>query len=204
LKQTDNQPSDQELRLALNVPNTVTAVRIVLSITSACLLYKGGSVEFLVAGILIIIAGCTDWLDGFLARRLGQSSVAGAMMDLVADQVLAIPNLILAIAAGLFSRTDNLMPFNPYPYAVIMVASGAAVLVGVSTFLWKRGSRGFELPTPTMVAKIPMFFWIPTLVVAVLGIGPDWLLAGLMYLGIIFTVVAFASYLRKASYVFTD
>jgi len=200
----DNQPSDQELRLALNLPNTVTAVRIVLSITSACLLYKGGSVEFLVAGILIIIAGCTDWLDGFLARRLGQSSVGGAMMDLVADQVLAIPNLILAIAAGLFSRTDNLMPFNPYPYAVIMVASGAAVLVGVSTYLWKRGSRGFELPTPTMVAKIPMFFWIPTLVVAVLGIGPDWLLAGLMYLGIIFTVVAFASYLRKASYVFTD
>jgi len=200
----NNQPQEEELRLALNVPNIVTAVRIVLSITSACLLYQGGTAKFLVAGILIIIAGCTDGLDGFLARRLGQSSTGGAIMDLVADQVLAIPNLILAIAAGLFSRTDSLMPFNPYPYAVIMIASGAAVLVGVVTYISKRGSRGFELPTPTTVAKIPMFFWVPTLVVAVLGIGPDMLLAVLMYLGIIFTVVAFASYLRKASYVFTD
>ena len=69
--------SDQNLGLTLNLPNTVTAVRIVLSMTSACLLYEGGSADLSLAGILIIVAGCTDWLDGFLARRLGQSSAGG-------------------------------------------------------------------------------------------------------------------------------
>jgi len=199
-----SQQPEEELNLAFNVPNIVTGVRIVLAIVSACLLAWGGTTEFLVAGILILVAGCSDGLDGWLARRLGQSSTGGAIMDLLADQVLAIPNLILAIAAGLFARTDHLMPFNPYPYAVVMIISGATVIVGVCMFLWKRGSRGFELPTPTPLGKTPMFFWIPTLVVAVLGVGPDWLLAALMYGGIIFTILAFASYFRKASYVFTD
>lgn len=199
-----SQQPEEELRLALNAPNVVSGVRVILAIISACLLAWGGTAEFLVAGILILVAGCSDGLDGWLARRLGQSSTGGAIMDLLADQVLAIPNLILAIAAGLFVRTDHLMPFNPYPYAVVMIVSGATVIVGVCMFLWKRGSRGFELPTPTPLGKTPMFFWIPTLVVAALGIGPAWLLAGLMYGGIIFTILAFASYFRKASYVFTD
>jgi hypothetical protein len=44
---------------------------------------------------------------------------------------------------------------------------------------------------------------MPTLVVGALGIGPDILLAALMYLTIIFTLVASYSYLRKGGYVFT-
>jgi len=41
-------------------------------------------------------------------------------------------------------------------------------------------------------------------VIAVFGIGPEWLLAVLMYLAIISTVLTFYSYLKKGSYVFTD
>jgi len=103
-----------------------------------------------------------------------------------------------------FSKTDGLMPWNPYPYAVLALAGGVAVLAGVGTYLWKRRSRAFEFPTPTGVAKVNFTFWLAPLVVAVLGIGPDWLLAVLMYLAIISTVLTFYSYLKKGSYVFTD
>ena len=199
-----NRASGQELKFALNVPNIITAVRVVLAIVIACLLFRGSESEILAAGVLLIIAASTDWLDGFLARRLGQSSLVGSLFDLVADEILFMPTLILAIAGGLFSRADALMPWNPYPYAIPALAGGVMVLAGVGIYLWKRRSRVFEFPTPTGIAKVNYWFWLAPLVVAIFGIGPDILLAVLMYLAIISTVLTFYSYLKKGSYVFTD
>jgi cardiolipin synthase len=200
-KPKDNKAPKEELRLALNVPNVITAVRVVMAGIICWLLWRG---EFLTAGILIVIAAATDGLDGFLARRLGQSSLGGSIFDMVADELLFMPSLILAIIAGLFSRTDGMMPFNPYPYAVLALAGGVAVFAGIIIYLWKRRSRAMEFPTPTGIAKVNFWFWLAPLVVAVLGIGPDWLLAVLMYLAIISTILTFYSYLKKGSYVFTD
>jgi phosphatidylglycerophosphate synthase len=200
-KRTDNKASKEELRLSLNVPNIITAVRVVLAGIICWLLWRG---EFQAAGILILIAAATDGLDGLLARRLGQSSLGGSIFDMVADELLFMPSLILAIIAGLFSKTDHLMPFNPYPYAVLALAGGVAVFAGIIIYLWKRRSRAMEFPTPTGIAKVNFWFWLAPLVVAVFGIGPDWVLAVLMYLAIISTILTFYSYLKKGSYVFTD
>lgn len=199
-----NKTSGQELKFALNVPNIITAVRVVLAIVIACLLFQGSKSEIMAAGVLLVIAASTDWLDGFLARRLGQSSLVGSLFDIVADEILFMPTLILAVAGGLFSRADALMPWNPYPYAIPALAGGVTVLAGVGIYLWKRRSRVFEFPTPTGVAKVNYWFWLAPLILAILGIGPDLLLAVLMYLAIISTVLTFYSYLKKGSYVFTD
>ncbi|MFC2049623.1 CDP-alcohol phosphatidyltransferase family protein [Chloroflexota bacterium] len=200
-KQTDKQSSENELRLSLNVPNSLSAVRVVLAGIIAWLLWQG---EFFAAGTLIVVAAATDGLDGLLARRLGQSSLGGSLFDLVADQLLFMPNLIIAVIMGLFSKADGLMPFNPYPYAVFALAGGVTVLAGVGTFIWKRRTRALEFPTPTGVTKLTFWFLLAPLLVAVFGIGPGWLLAVLMYLAIISTALSFYSYLKKGSYVFTD
>jgi len=197
-------PSAHNLRFALNIPNTLTFARVLLAIPIALLLHQGGEGSTFLAGILLVIAATTDWMDGFLARRLGQESLAGSILDIVADQMLFMPSLILAITAGLFSRTDALMPLNPYPYAVPALAGGVTVLTGIGIYLWKRRSRAFEFPTPTGVAKANFWFWLAPLIVAIFGIGPDILLAVLMYLAIISTVMTFYSYLKKGGYVFTD
>ncbi len=199
-----NKPSEQKIKLAFNVPNTITAVRVVMAIIIVRLLYIGGETEIFTAGILLIIAALTDWLDGFLARKLGQSSPGGSLFDLVADEILFMPTLIMAVATGLFSRTDALMPFNPYPYAVPALAGGVMVIAGVVIYLWKRRSRVFDFPTPTGVAKVNFWFWLTPLIIAVLDIGPDILLAVMMYIAIVSTVLTFYSYLKKGSYVFTD
>ena len=78
------------------------------------------------------------------------------------------------------------------------------MLAAVFTYIWKRRSRTFEFPTPTTIAKSNFWFWLAPAVVAVFGIGPDMLLAILMYLAIISTSLSFYSYLKKGSYVFTD
>ena len=199
-----NNPGEQVLSWSFNAPNAVTIVRVALAATIAWLLLLGEASGILLAGILLTIGWATDGLDGFLARRMGQSTLAGALFDLVADRVLMTPTLILAIIGGLWSRTAGLMPFNPYPYAVIVIIADLTVIVGVLLFLWKRRTRAIEFPAPTQIARISYSVQMPTLIVGVLGIGPDWLLAGMMYLTIIITVAAFYSYFSKASYVFTD
>lgn len=196
----NNEPQQQELRLVLNIPNAITAIRIVLSPVIALLLCQG---EFLAAGIVIIIAVSTDGLDGFLARRLGQSSPGGVLFDLVADQILFIPNLILAISIGLFARTDHLMPWNPYPFAIVVIGASVTMLAAIFTYIWKRRSKIFDFPSPTMTVKATHWFWLTPALIAVFGIGPDLLLALLMYLAIIYTLVASCLYLKKGYYIFT-
>ena len=198
-----NNSAEQGLSWRLNAPNGVTMARVVLAIVIAWLLLRGGATEILIAGILLIVGWVTDGLDGLLARRMGQSTLAGALFDLVADRLLMTPTLILAIAGGLWSRTASLMPFNPYPYAMVVIAADLTVMAGVFTFIWKRRSRVIEFPAPTLIARITYSVQMPTLVVGVLGIGPDMLLAALMYLTIILTLVASYSYFRKGAYVFT-
>jgi len=202
LEQMDSSVA-QTLVLRFNVPNAVTMVRVALAIVIAWLLIQGGAEEVILVGILLVVAWATDALDGFLARRLGQSTLAGALFDLVADRLLMTPILILSIAEGLWWRTSSLMPFNPYPYAVLVVAADLTLLAGIFTFIWKRRSRAIEFPAPTQIARITYSVQMPTLLVGVLGIGPDVFLAALMYLTIIFTLLASYSYLKKGGYIFT-
>jgi CDP-diacylglycerol--glycerol-3-phosphate 3-phosphatidyltransferase len=199
-----SKPSGQKFKFAFNVPNTLTTLRVVLAIVIACLLVLGSKTQILAAGLILIVASITDFFDGFLARRLGQSSLLGSLFDVVADEILFMPSLILAIAAGLFARTNGLMPLNPYLYAVPALAGGVTVLVGVGIYLWKSRRRTIEFPTPTKVAKLNYWFWQAPLIIAILGIGPDILLAVLMYIALISTILTFYSYLKKGSYVFTD
>ncbi len=87
-------PAAQSLALSFSAPNVVTAARVVLAVPIAWLLLQGGAGGVLLAGILLSIAWATDGMDGFLARRLGQSSLAGALFGLVADWVLMTPTLL--------------------------------------------------------------------------------------------------------------
>ena len=195
---------EQALSWRFNVPNVITSARVVLAVIIAMLLIQADATGITWAGILLVVAWATDGLDGLLARRLGQSTLAGALFDLVADRVLMTPTLILSIAGGLWQRTAGLMPFNPYPYAVIVIAADITVLAGVFTFMWKQRNRAMEFPSPTQIARVTYSVQMSTLCVGVLGIGPSLLLGALMYLAIIFTLLAFYSYMKKGSYVFTD
>ncbi|MBI4145120.1 CDP-alcohol phosphatidyltransferase family protein [Candidatus Woesearchaeota archaeon] len=66
----------------LNVPNSVTVLRIVLTGVLYALAWSGPAAWFT---IVFVITGITDALDGFIARRLRQTSAFGAWLDSVAD-----------------------------------------------------------------------------------------------------------------------
>ena len=133
-----------------------------------------------------------------------QESRFGSLYDMIADKFLFMPTLILAIIAGCFDRTDGLVFWNPYLYAVPAFLGGVVTMAGIVIYLIKRRKKDFKFPTPTKVAKLNYWFWLVPLILAILNIGPDILLAILMYMALVSTILTFYSYLKKGSYVFTD
>jgi CDP-diacylglycerol--glycerol-3-phosphate 3-phosphatidyltransferase len=79
----------------LNVPNALTLARVV-AIPVFILLYflPGWWARVLTTGVFVA-AAITDWLDGYLARRLNQVSPFGAFLDPVADKLIVAVALIL-------------------------------------------------------------------------------------------------------------
>lgn len=79
-------------------PNLVTAVRLAMLPVFWWLLFATG--HRAVAAWLLAILGATDWVDGFLARRLHQVSNVGKVIDPVADRILVMVGLVAVALAG--------------------------------------------------------------------------------------------------------
>jgi CDP-diacylglycerol--glycerol-3-phosphate 3-phosphatidyltransferase len=86
----------------LNVPNVLTWLRIVMIPVVVAVFYVPESVvpahsQNLVATVLFTVAAITDWFDGWLARKLGQTSEFGAFLDPVADKLMVAAALIMLV-----------------------------------------------------------------------------------------------------------
>ena len=83
----------------LNLPNAITLTRIALVVvfTAAVSVADRYSWGYLAALVTFILAACTDWLDGYLARRLGQSTSFGAFLDPVADKLMVAVALVITV-----------------------------------------------------------------------------------------------------------
>ncbi len=81
-----------------NLPNTLTWLRIAAIPLIVLLFYMPYSWADPAAGLLFAAAGITDSLDGYLARRLGQTSRLGAFLDPVADKLIVAVALVLLVS----------------------------------------------------------------------------------------------------------
>lgn len=81
-----------------NVPNTLTWIRIAAIPLIVVLFYAPYPWADPAAGLLFAAAGITDSLDGYFARRLGQTSRLGAFLDPVADKLIVAVALVLLVS----------------------------------------------------------------------------------------------------------
>ena len=85
-------------RLRWNLPNTLTLLRIAAIPLIVLLFYLPYPWSSPAAGLLFAAAGITDTLDGYFARRLGQTSRLGAFLDPVADKLIVAVALVLIVS----------------------------------------------------------------------------------------------------------
>ncbi len=81
-----------------NTPNLLTLLRIFLIPVFIAAYYLPFPWAPLLATVLFVLAALTDWLDGYLARRLNQTSPFGAFLDPVADKLMVASALVMLLA----------------------------------------------------------------------------------------------------------
>ncbi|MDP1770539.1 MAG: CDP-diacylglycerol--glycerol-3-phosphate 3-phosphatidyltransferase [Nitrospirota bacterium] len=82
---------------SLNLPNFITLTRILLIPVFVVLFATPTPDRSLIAAIVFIVAAVTDMLDGYLARRNGQVTTVGKLLDPIADKLLVLSALILLL-----------------------------------------------------------------------------------------------------------
>ena len=82
---------------SLNLPNFITLTRILLIPVFVVLFATPTPNRSLSAGLVFVVAAVTDLLDGYLARRNGQVTTLGKLLDPIADKLLVLSALILLV-----------------------------------------------------------------------------------------------------------
>jgi cardiolipin synthase len=89
------------------LPNALTILRIVLVPVFVVAFVLPGEAARLIAFAVFALAGISDWLDGFAARKLKAGSDFGRMLDPIADKVLVAVALMMLVAEGTFTRYSD-------------------------------------------------------------------------------------------------
>jgi len=97
----------------MNIPNLLTLLRIALIPCIMLVYYLPDSWSYTAAAAIFALAAVTDWIDGYLARRLDQSTPFGAFLDPVADK------LMVAVALVMLVETYS-SPYMTLPAAIII------------------------------------------------------------------------------------
>jgi CDP-diacylglycerol--glycerol-3-phosphate 3-phosphatidyltransferase len=85
---------------ALNLPNTLTFIRILLIPAVLAFMVQGTRAGNIFAVFVFTVAAVTDLFDGWLARRRGLTSLLGQFLDPLADKLLILAVLVLAVELG--------------------------------------------------------------------------------------------------------
>jgi CDP-diacylglycerol--glycerol-3-phosphate 3-phosphatidyltransferase len=145
----------------------------------------------LVATSLFVLFAATDWLDGWLARRLNQTSAFGAFLDPVADKILICASLLVLLEHG---RVGALV-------ALIIIGREIAISALREWMAQIGASRSVavnmlgKLKTVTQMVAIP-FLLFDGLLFGLIHTRP-WG-RGLMWLAVVLTIWSMVYYLRKA------
>jgi cardiolipin synthase len=133
------------------LPNAITMLRILLVPVFVIAFVMPGDAARMVAFLVFALAGISDWLDGFAARKLKAGSDFGRMLDPIADKVLVAVALMMLVAEGTFTRynqtTGALSLLRLVPAVIIL--SREILVSGLREFL--AGTR-VSVPV-TAIAK---------------------------------------------------
>jgi CDP-diacylglycerol--glycerol-3-phosphate 3-phosphatidyltransferase len=117
-----------------NVPNQLTIARLVLSVF--CFVFLALD-WYLTALVLFVIAAATDWIDGFWARRYGQITQLGRIMDPFADKIVICGTFVFLAAVPPTITGESASEISAW-MAVVVVARELLV-TGVRSFFEEHG-----------------------------------------------------------------
>ncbi|RJP30408.1 MAG: CDP-diacylglycerol--glycerol-3-phosphate 3-phosphatidyltransferase [Phycisphaerales bacterium] len=124
--------------MALNVPNQITLSRLVLAVVFFAVLSqfdaRDASTLLLDACVLLfVVTAATDFLDGYLARKWGQVTALGRVLDPMVDKVLICGTFIL-LAGPNFTTGDGESITRVAPWMVVVIVGRELLVTGLRGF----------------------------------------------------------------------
>lgn len=147
----------------MTIPNMLTALRIVLVPALITFLLDG---NFRAALTVFLVAGVSDALDGFIARRFNQQSRLGSFLDPLADKLLVVTSSLVLAAIGQL----------PWWLALVIVGRDLVIVAGAVAYYGRTGTLEMD---PSIASKTNTFVQI-SLILVVLAHG-----AGMEFLGVV-------------------
>lgn len=179
--------------MPINIPNSLTLLRILLIPVLVVVFYLPFRNHLLVAAVVFAVAAVTDWFDGYLARRLDQSTAFGAFLDPVADKLMVAIALVLLV-----ERHDTLL----FTLAACVIIGREIVVSALREWMAELGRR--TSVAVSYIGKIKTAFQMVA-ITALLAIDPsrdgNWLLALcylVLYTAAVLTLWSMVIYLRAA------
>jgi cardiolipin synthase len=170
----------------LRLPNLISLARLLAAPVVAWLLYVG---RFREALFLLLVAGLSDWLDGFAARKLGISDRLGIVLDPLADKVLMV---VVFVSLGL-------LELIPWWLFVSVVVRDLVIVTGAVLLRVLKNRREF---VPSYLGKVSTFFQILLALLAVVfaaypfEVVEIWKVTGVVITAI-FTLLSGVEYVRQ-------
>ena len=178
--------------MSLTIPNLLTLLRIALIPLMVIVYFSSIAHAMPLAALIFTLAGLTDLLDGYLARKLDQTSAFGAFLDPVADKLIVVCALVIVV----------------YQHPSMHVLIPALIIIGreitvsaLREWMAELGNRGKvavsylgKVKTTVQIVAIIFLLWFePLFGLPVFEIG-KWLLD----IAAILTVVSMLGYLQAA------
>src|SRR3990167_314863 len=176
---------------ALNLPNAISILRILTAPVLILLLLTPDRKINLIAAIIFSVAALTDWLDGYLARKMSVETSVGKFLDPLADKLLIVTCLIM------------LIPLGRAPAWIVALITGREIAV---TGLRAMASVEGVVIAAGRLGKYKTVFQIASvaaLIVHYKFLGIDFHIAGmvLLWIALVFTIWSgvdyFVRFLRK-------
>ncbi|RMG33697.1 MAG: CDP-alcohol phosphatidyltransferase family protein [Gammaproteobacteria bacterium] len=168
-----------------HLPNLISTLRIVLVGPIVWALLER---HFEAAIWLFLVAGISDGVDGFLAKRFGWTSRLGGILDALADKFLLVSTFVCLWWLGVF------------PGWLVLWIMARDVLIIVGGIVYNSRIERFE-PAPSLVSKLNTFLQIVLAALGVVHIGiapiPAGLLQGLMWAVVLTVFLSGAGYVRE-------
>lgn len=174
-----------------HIPNIITALRIVAIIPICWLLWEE---RYLAAFILLVIAGLSDALDGYLARRNQWMTKLGGFLDPIADKLFVVA---ITVVFGLQGHL-------PWWLVWLIMGRDVVIVIGAGLFRWVTGSLAMR---PLWISKANTGLQIALLAMTLLHVAfyalPPVIPETLQFIVAITTVLSGISYVMNWSYLAT-
>ncbi|NVK30712.1 MAG: CDP-diacylglycerol--glycerol-3-phosphate 3-phosphatidyltransferase [Gammaproteobacteria bacterium] len=181
----------------MTLPTMLTLARVIAIPFLVAIYFWAGKWAGEVAAAIFIAAAITDWLDGYLARKLDQSSAFGAFLDPVADKLIVAAALVLAA----------------HHYQNIVISVCAVVIIGreitisaLREWMAELGARGVvavswwgKWKTTAQMIALPCLLWEQDL----FGLPTRQIGEITLVIATVLTLISMTNYL-KAAYLTVD